>query len=269
VTSAPRARHRYFEGSVESYCLQTYSPRELIIVCDGEADDVELVKAVVARAGGPDIRPTFIKGKQTLGALRNVSLQLASGGIVCQWDDDDLYHPSRLEVQARPLLEAGKVASYLVSYLHYFEDCRELFLMDWSESPLGCLPGTVMIQRGSMRAYPRAGAFSSRNEDSLLLFYLRRTPERVEYINGAPHLYVYRFHGQNTWPRSHHSDLVSRYAVSRELVDAAWPSLAPELARLPFESGPADVMGRDGRVASWHLGRLAGPGPAAAPTPGR
>ena len=34
-------------------------------------------------------------GKLPLGLLRNIAVAQAKGNIVCQWDDDDLYHRDR------------------------------------------------------------------------------------------------------------------------------------------------------------------------------
>ena len=74
-----------------SFQLQTWSNKELIIVCDAGADEL---RGLVAS----DIQVKFIEAPSglSLGELRNISIAQASGDFVCQWDDDDLYAPCLL-----------------------------------------------------------------------------------------------------------------------------------------------------------------------------
>jgi hypothetical protein len=39
----------------------------------------------------------------TLGTLRGLSLDVATGEIVCQWDDDDCHHPDRILHQVQQM----------------------------------------------------------------------------------------------------------------------------------------------------------------------
>ena len=50
-------------------------------------------------AGARDIRVVYIGPGVSLGAARNLTVDTARGAYVCQWDDDDLYHPERLRIQ--------------------------------------------------------------------------------------------------------------------------------------------------------------------------
>ena len=69
-------------------------------------------------AGGRGTAPSGL----TLGELRNFSVQLARYPLVCQWDDDDLYHPRRLETQFAYLKIHCADFCFLTDQLHFFED---------------------------------------------------------------------------------------------------------------------------------------------------
>jgi glycosyltransferase involved in cell wall biosynthesis len=60
-----------------------------------------------------------IGGQGTIGAIRNVAAQLARGGVIAHWDDDDWYHPKRLSEQLG-VIRAGALATGYRSC--YFRD---------------------------------------------------------------------------------------------------------------------------------------------------
>ena len=86
--------------AVRCYCRQTYPNRELIIVTDGTPQYRQAIDDYIGWLGRADIYPVYMaESGQPLGVLRNIALDVAKGTIVCQWDDDDLNHPERLERQ--------------------------------------------------------------------------------------------------------------------------------------------------------------------------
>jgi glycosyltransferase involved in cell wall biosynthesis len=79
---------------VRCFVEQTYLPRELLILNEGE-------ETIGVEAG--NIREIRIEkvATRTLGDLRNLALELAYGDWLIQWDDDDWYGPERIEAQMR------------------------------------------------------------------------------------------------------------------------------------------------------------------------
>jgi glycosyltransferase involved in cell wall biosynthesis len=153
----------------------------------------------------------------SLAALRNISLEAASGDVVCQWDDDDCCHAERIAVQlGRMRAEAGQV-SFLTDHLQFLEDDRALVWVDWM---LGgqpgrdqLAPGTVMMERDSRFRYPETGPFVRRGEDSAFLWSLY-DQARVVPVRGQGHLYLYTYHGRTTFDRERHYRLSTRCSAT-------------------------------------------------------
>jgi len=93
-----RDRLEMFKRSVSLFLRQTWLRKELIVVIDG-TDVAEEIHSYVMQLGKEEIKCVTVAGPSTLGRLRNISIGIATGEILCQWDDDDLYHPLRLERQ--------------------------------------------------------------------------------------------------------------------------------------------------------------------------
>lgn len=201
-------RFERFKASFACYCRQDYPLRELVVVTDGSAEFQARLRAHVAASGREDVRLLGVPGRRPLGALRNLALASAQGPLVCQWDDDDLCHSTRLSVQAAILRATGAEASFLVEQLHLFADARALSWCDWGRrSPRErCIPGTLLAYKHALPAYAHDLA---RGEDLCLRDELFRRGVRVADVGGCGQLYVYVFHGANTWVRAHHAALVA------------------------------------------------------------
>ena len=191
--------------AISDFARQTERDRELVIVHDGGSAFHEGVKALVLRQEAANIRVVQIpaSSRATLGALRNASLEAARGDYVCQWDDDDRHHPGRLEVQMRALREAQSDASVLADQLHLFTEAREMYWDDWYDAayPLNFIPGTLLARRGAMAVYPE----ERRGEDTGLVVAMLRAERSFVRIREQGYLYVYVFHGCNTFDQVHHA----------------------------------------------------------------
>lgn len=86
--------------AIECFQKQSYPNKELVIV---SANANGALKAYVDELGDHRIR-FFQVPDWTLGTLRNLSIGLASGDLIATWDDDDLRHPSSLEIQYAALM---------------------------------------------------------------------------------------------------------------------------------------------------------------------
>jgi glycosyltransferase involved in cell wall biosynthesis len=220
--------------AISDFARQTERDRELVIVHDGGSAFHERVIATARRHEIAEIRIVQVPAspRSTLGALRNASLEAARGDYVCQWDDDDRHHPRRLEVQMEALRGARSDASVLADQLHLFAESREMYWDDWYDAayPFNFIPGTLLARRGAMAAYPE----ERRGEDTSLVVAMLRAERSFARIREQGYLYVYVFHGRNTFDEAHHA-AISFY---RRFSGARLVCLETELRRCVAEYDP-------------------------------
>jgi glycosyltransferase involved in cell wall biosynthesis len=246
VTKAHDLRLPMVRRSLADYCRQTHAHRELVIVVDAEAEaDGDAVRAAVAELGRADIRVVVPEAKHSLGALRNISWQEASGDIVCQWDDDDLNHPRRIELQLAALRASGKSACYLQEFVQYFPMARCLYKLSFLMTPGTVAMMTLMCLRSLPVRYPEAGPDSIRGEDRALALEIKHTVG-FHALAGMPHLYVYVSHGANTMDDAHHRMLADELGVSQGLLRRYEAALREGLASFDFGPEAVEFMGRNG-----------------------
>ena len=94
-------RADWLPRTLASILDQTLEPMEVIVVDDGSTDGTE----VLARSFPPTVRYSRIENSGVCRA-RNVGVSLARGPWLAFCDSDDLWHPRKLEAQARLLQSA-------------------------------------------------------------------------------------------------------------------------------------------------------------------
>jgi len=230
--------------SIRCFARQTHHERELVIVHDGgDAFDRE-ARALAAEFPGERIRVERTESGAGLGALRNVAVGLARGELVCQWDDDDLYHPDRLASQYRRLRETGSDFCFLTDQLHWFLNTGEFFWDDWNVEPwpMNLIQGTLLGRRGALPAYPAL----ARGEDTPVLQALHRDGAKLAGLEDHGYLYIYTYSGKNAWDLAHHGAISSWKRLRRERLEARRGMLADRLkeyglpiasARFPHDEG--------------------------------
>jgi glycosyltransferase involved in cell wall biosynthesis len=252
VTMPTAIRFPMLKRSIEAYCRQTYCYRELVIVvdtaCEREAQEICTYVRTLVR---DDIRVVLPSKKLSLGALRNLSWREALGDFICQWDDDDLAHPSRIELQLSALRSSAKPACYLQEFMQYFPADRHLYKLNFAVSPDGVAVNTLMCLRKLSVTYPESGPDSVRGEDKALLIEIR-TSGGYHALAGMPHLYVYVSHGANTWDDGHHRMLANEMAVSKGLLKRYETDLRAGLTPFDFGTEIVAVMGRNGEAFTLH-----------------
>jgi glycosyltransferase involved in cell wall biosynthesis len=246
VTMARPQRLHPLRRALAAYCAQTHPRRELIVVHDdGDAADRAAIRRAVDELQRDDIRLVSLEGRMPLGALRNVSWREAEGEYVCQWDDDDLYHPQRLAGQLDALTGSGALATCLQQAMQYFPASRRLYLTNWAATPPGCKPGSLMSRRSIPVVYPRDGPQARIGEDLDLLAQIRRLGD-LHVQPEAHHLYVYVTHADNVCGEAHHAMIAEQLAVSRGLLLRREAALRQGLAPFAFGPGEVSVEGRNG-----------------------
>ncbi|MBA6438272.1 glycosyltransferase [Streptomyces sp. GMR22] len=219
-------RPRLAERAIRCFLTQTYPRAELVVVDDGTDDTLEQHVRTLA---DPRVRLHRLPPEgRPLGDLRNAAVELATGPYVCQWDDDDLYDPERLDVQMAALLGLGATACFLA---------RERLW--WPARRMLAVSGT-RVWEGSMvcakEALPRYPALRH-GEDTPVAEQVVRTG-RVASVD-APELYTYVHHGENTFDAPHFAGLFDAATQLWTGGDYA-PAVRALAARLPV--APADLV---------------------------
>ena len=249
-----RDRLALAKRAIRCFGDQTHPERELIIVSEGERDYRTALERYIDQRAIERARVVRAEPGLTLGHLRNMTLDEATGPIACQWDDDDCSHPNRLAEQWEAMEREGADACFLIDHLQYLEQERLIFWIDWTMS--GALtdewqlfPGTVMMRRDERFRYPEAGPYSTRGEDSVMVDQLWHNVP-VARVGGMGHLYLYQYHGRNTFSREHHLHITS-CAGANERIEAMGEKIREAVHYYPVPkpipvlgaSGPAFVVG--------------------------
>lgn len=182
--------------SVGCFQRQDHPHKELVILSDDPNDEPDL-RAL--EKNDPRVRVAIIEHDplRRLGGLRNMSMDLARGDWLVQWDDDDWYGRERVSRQLAAALRAGAGASALKYTLMHMVTAHETTHSFRGDTGVAT-PGTILYRRSDLR-YPNL----AKNEDGE---FLRAARARFGLaIMGAEwsSLYVRIFHGANTWDEAH------------------------------------------------------------------
>jgi glycosyltransferase involved in cell wall biosynthesis len=185
---------QHLNRAIDCFLHQTYPNKELIIVFE---DNDPATAEMMHKNEHENIRyfeVPFVP-KLTMGRLRNFSIEKANGEYFCQWDDDDWYHISRLELQFNAVKKSHKPSSFLAYWLIYDMVNDHSFF-----SPVGPWPGTVLCKKditGNRISYPD----QIFHEDSAFMLNLIEYNAAVPII--VPNLYIYAYHGNNSFNWEH------------------------------------------------------------------
>lgn len=209
-TLVTTGRVELVKKSIQYYLNQTYPHRNLVILSQGSKDDNKQIEEYISALNRTDILFLKAPASLSLGALRNTSVELATGEIICQWDDDDIYHPDRIMTQYTCLrADSRNSAAIYCDFLKYFKTTSQLYWCDWSGEPLPThkfLCGSAMFYKKFFHMfhmfYPESGPQSQVEEDLNVLEKLS-WKGRIAPVH-AGHQYIYVYHGENTYNLDHH-----------------------------------------------------------------
>lgn len=187
-------RALFLNQSLLYFQEQSYPNKELIIVFNSSEDlpqDLNLSENI-----------KLVQSNSTsIGAKRNEGCRQANGLIIAQWDDDDIYHPNRLEIQAKPILEGGCEISALGNISFFglddwsFWNCSEkLHQSIFAEDVAG---GTLVFLK---KVWELTGPYpnTSLREDADFLLKAGKRGARLKKLDGSE-LFVYLRHEANSW----------------------------------------------------------------------
>lgn len=197
------------QRAIDCFFNQNYKAKQMIILYE----DVDCItKKYLASCHFPKeikcIEAVSSIKKLSLGELRNLSISMAEGDYVCQWDDDDWYHPDRLVVQMAAMAAQHKPASILSRWTVFDAIHRKVYISNrrlWE--------GSILCKREEMLAKPYPSL--NRGEDTSVIDYLAEK-DWIEVIEDRPELYVYNYHGANTWDFAHFNKI---FEYSKERTD--------------------------------------------------
>lgn len=181
--------------AMECLARQTWANRELVVVDSGEEDCQDLVEEFESRLRIRYHR--FERREETeLGDLRNVSLEQAQGQFCIQWDDDEYYHPDRIQVQMEHLLR-NDLDAVVLRYTLMHLDSPGFVEKPYRIDGIDGVPGTILHRRTDLR-YPNL----PRSEDTKFMVALAARGRFGTMVAGS-HLFIRCFHGSNTWHHGH------------------------------------------------------------------
>lgn len=239
--------------SIRCFTDQTYPRRELVVVSAGDETYRGALEDHLSWAGISSARVVAAAPGSTIGRLRNLSLDAASGDIVCQWDDDDCYHPDRILRQVEQMTRQGARACFLTEHLHLLESDRQLFWDDWTwgskpDQWFRLFPPSVMMVKDARFRYPETGPSAHLGEDLELAANLCRAAP-VATLDGMGWLYLYVYHGGNTCSKEHHYRIAARRSFSNEQVAARSDEIRRAMEHFATPR-PITVCGTEGPVFS-------------------
>ena len=254
ITQAQPQRLNMLYKSIFAYQRQTHSSRELVVLIERLPHlqiEYDCVKNYIASLNDSSIRLITLTKEHTLGELRNLSLIEAKGNLICQWDDDDIYHPSRLAEQYRCLSISGLDANILSEVLLLNLQSKNLFYTNWRSTPSRGFPGSLLAKKAIVPAYQEQGTQARLGEDLAVLNQLI-AENRVCTLSDMGYLYAYLFHEQNSWPKAHFNMLVSMLSISKGLLGKKKDWLLTQLPQLDFGGDSIKIQGSNGLAYIYH-----------------
>lgn len=181
--------------SLHSYKKQTYPNKEIVVVDNGHESSAELLTDFDSdEVNYIRIEPS---PDNILGELRNISLDNATGDFLVCWDDDDWFHPKRIEMQLNTLRQ-GYDACCLKGNLFHI-DIPEFLNNPYVGSLPDGSPSSIMHRKNNDIRYPSL----QRGEDTVYLNKWRKKKRYKQLDLSYSYLFIRVFHGSNVSGKKH------------------------------------------------------------------
>lgn len=112
-------RPAMLRSALESVAAQTYDPIEVVVVDDGSEVPATDVVADVPRSARMDITVCRHRTNRGANAARNTGIAAAIGAYVAFLDDDDSWHPTKIERQVARLEAASDAVGVVFTGQRY------------------------------------------------------------------------------------------------------------------------------------------------------
>lgn len=199
-----REKPALLKRAISCFQNQTYPNKELVIIYDHDdlATKDELKLVVDPTISIYEVRKTK---EITLGFLRNYAIHKSKGEYVCQWDDDDWYHIGRIEYQYEVIQMSNYPAVILTQWLIFDSTTNKAYI-----SHRRLWEGSLLCKKSAISniKYDHLNL----GEDTTFIEKLNNE-NRIYYIDNVPNLYIYTYHGKNTWNYKHWNDIFKQCQV--------------------------------------------------------
>jgi glycosyltransferase involved in cell wall biosynthesis len=203
---------------VESVLQQAYSNFEVILVDDGSSN--RALEAMTSTWPSSIVQVYRLDRNKGVAHARNWGVQHARGDYLCFIDQDDLWPPHKLRLQAKYLDEHTAI-DFVIGQQVYFLSAEQTHAPPWLRQDLlhaslpGYLPGTVMVRKSS---FAKIGFFDEHlvsGTDDVDWFF-RAKDQGFKSTALTDDLLYKRVHGNNLSQQvaQHHRELLRVVAAS-------------------------------------------------------
>jgi len=203
----------FLKRAITCFDNQNYPNKELVISYPKSDHNTKSFLNELLKTSLINILRVERDKEETIGNARNLAILKCHGDYICVWDDDDWYHPSRLSFQFNSMQTSGVGynASVLTSVILFDSITKKSYQSShytW-ENTLLCRKEFILQNQYAHR---------NKGEDTHIIQFLENK-RFLHHVDQAPFLYVYIFHGGNTWDYEHYKHLTSKGALLDEEVN--------------------------------------------------
>ena len=205
-------RPEMLKRAIACFEAQNYPNKELVISYPKKDETTRKLLNEIQHNPELNIIKLERDNDESVGNARNIAIAKCKGDYICVWDDDDWYHPSRLSYQFNSMKTngVGYNASVLTRVLLFDNTAQKAYLSfpyHWENSLL-CRKEIILQNQYS---------HANRGEDTHIIKFLD-SKRFLYHIDNAPFLYVYIYHGENTWDYAHYEHLINKSELLPEKV---------------------------------------------------
>lgn len=180
VTGKDDTRHEYAKLSIENFWQQTHPNKYLLIINHG--------KALIMNNHHNILEISVNKKYFSLGALRNIALQIIPPGACwTTWDDDDYRHPEYLTSLYKTMIQSNADIVCITNRMEYNSKTRLIWRMR--------MPNGMQF---ALVRHNHATTFSYLDQDTMEDVHLSTHFKRRFMFDNDPLLYIRIVHGSNT-----------------------------------------------------------------------
>lgn len=197
-------RVELLKRAINCFGSQNYPNKELVISYPKKDHHTRSMVEYLLQHSALQILKIEREDQESVGNARNLAIVKCRGDYVCVWDDDDWYHESRLSFQYNSMRTTGlgynaSILRRVILFDHMNHRAYMSFTYPW-ENTLMCRKEIILQNQY---------AHSNKGEDTHIIKFLDGK-KFLHHIDEAPFLYVYIYHGQNTWDYKHYEYLINQ-----------------------------------------------------------